>query len=151
MKSAPPPVNRILETSLYVDSLDRSAEFYRRVFGFEVMLRDERMCALTVPGRQVLLLFRRGGSTQPSETPFGVIPPHNASGSQHLCFSITHGTFAAWRDHLLALDIGIESELVQPHGGSSLYFRDPDGHSIEVGTSGLWAMIRSMGNQRLNC
>jgi catechol 2,3-dioxygenase-like lactoylglutathione lyase family enzyme len=47
--------------------------------------------------------------------------------------------FAAWRDHLLTLNIIIESELVQPHGGSSLYFRDPDGHSIEMGTSGLWA------------
>jgi catechol 2,3-dioxygenase-like lactoylglutathione lyase family enzyme len=122
-----------------VDSLDHSAEFYRRVFGFEVMLRDERMCALTVPGRQVLLLFRRGGSTQPSETPFGVIPPHDASGPQHLCFSITHDAFAEWRAHLQTLGIIIESELVQPHGGSSLYFRDPDGHSIEVGTSGLWA------------
>jgi catechol 2,3-dioxygenase-like lactoylglutathione lyase family enzyme len=138
MSSPPPAFNRILETSLYVASLDRSAEFYRRVFGLQVMLRDERMCALAVPGRQVLLLFRRGGSTQPSETPFGVIPPHDASGSQHLCFSITHARFAAWRDHLLALDVNIESELVQPRGGSSLYFRDPDGHSIEVGTAGLW-------------
>ena len=139
MNSRPPPFNRILESSLYVSSLERSAEFYRRVFDLEVMLRDERMCALAVPGRQVLLLFRHGGSTRPSETPFGVIPPHDANGSQHLCFSISHETFAAWRDHLLALNIIIESELVQPHGGSSLYFRDPDGHSIEVGTSGLWA------------
>jgi catechol 2,3-dioxygenase-like lactoylglutathione lyase family enzyme len=139
MNSCPPPFNRILESSLYVSSLERSVEFYRRVFDLEVMLRDERMCALAVPGRQVLLLFRRGGSTRPSETPFGVIPPHDANGSQHLCFSITHETFAAWRNHLLALNIIIESELVQPHGGSSLYFRDPDGHSIEVGTSGLWA------------
>jgi catechol 2,3-dioxygenase-like lactoylglutathione lyase family enzyme len=134
----PPPFNRILESSLYVGSLEHSAEFYRRVFGLEVMLRDERMCALALPGRQVLLLFRRGGSTQPSETPFGIIPPHDASGSQHLYFSITHETFVPWRNHLRSLDIIIDSELVQPHGGSSLYFRDPDGHSIEVGTAGLW-------------
>jgi catechol-2,3-dioxygenase len=139
MNSRPPTFDRILESSLYVSFLDRSAEFYRRVFGLEVMLRDERMCALAVPSRQVLLLFRRGGSTRPSETPFGVIPPHDASGSQHLCFSITHETFAAWRRHLLSLNISIESELIQPHGGSSLYFRDPDGHSIEVGMGGLWA------------
>ena len=31
----PPRVNGILETSLYVESPARSAEFYRRVFGFE--------------------------------------------------------------------------------------------------------------------
>jgi catechol 2,3-dioxygenase-like lactoylglutathione lyase family enzyme len=91
-----PPFNRILESSLYVTSLDRSTEFYRRVFSLEVMLRDERMCALAVPGRQ------------------------------------------EWRAHLQVLNIGIESELVWPHGGSSLYFRDPDGHSVEVGTAGLW-------------
>jgi catechol 2,3-dioxygenase-like lactoylglutathione lyase family enzyme len=139
MNSLPPPFNRILESALYVGSLDRSTDFYRQVFGLEVMLRDERMCALAVPGRQVLLLFRRGGSTQPSETPFGLIPPHDANGSQHLCFSITHDGFAEWRAHLQALGVSIESDLVQPYGGSSLYFRDPDGHSIEVGTSGLWA------------
>ena len=33
--SNPPHVNGILETSLYVESAARSAEFYRRVFGFE--------------------------------------------------------------------------------------------------------------------
>jgi catechol 2,3-dioxygenase-like lactoylglutathione lyase family enzyme len=64
---------------------------------------------------------------------------------------IAHETFAAWRHHLLTLDIGIESELVQPHGGSSLYFRDPNGHSIEVGTSGLWSNDLADGDQRLNC
>jgi catechol 2,3-dioxygenase-like lactoylglutathione lyase family enzyme len=122
-----------------VDSLEHSANFYFRVFGFKTMLRDERMCALAVPGGQVLLLFHRGGSIRPSETPFGTIPPHDAKGSQHLCFSITHEMFETWRAHLGALNIVVESELVQPHGGSSLYFRDPDGHSLEVGTSGLWA------------
>ncbi len=33
--SIPPRVNGILETSLYVESAARSAEFYQRVFGFE--------------------------------------------------------------------------------------------------------------------
>lgn len=33
--SNPPHVNGILECSLYVESAARSAEFYRRVFGFE--------------------------------------------------------------------------------------------------------------------
>ena len=33
--TVPPRVNGILETSLYVESPARSAEFYRRVFGFE--------------------------------------------------------------------------------------------------------------------
>jgi len=49
MNCIPPTVRRILESSLYVDSLEHSANFYFRVFGFKTMLRDERMCALAVP------------------------------------------------------------------------------------------------------
>ncbi len=133
-----PPVARILETSLYVADLTRSEEFYRLLFGFEVMLRDERMVALAVPGRQVLLLSRRGGSTRPSPTPYGDIPAHDGNGRQHLCFSITHGDVADWQAHLRERGVALESRLDWPKRATSLYFRDPDGHSIEVGTSGLW-------------
>lgn len=38
----PPRVNGILETSLYVESPARSAEFYRRVFGFEPLEPGEQ-------------------------------------------------------------------------------------------------------------
>ncbi len=133
-----PSVNRILETSLYVADLDRSEAFYRRVFGFEVLFRDERTCALAVPGRQVLLLFRRGASLQPSRTPFGAIPPHDGQGTLHLCFYVTHDGLVDWAAHLAQSAIAVETRLDWPRGGSSLYFRDPDGHSLEVGTSGLW-------------
>jgi catechol 2,3-dioxygenase-like lactoylglutathione lyase family enzyme len=133
-----PKVNRVLETSLYVADLDISQSFYERVFGFEAMLRDHRMCALAVPGRQALLLFRLGGSSRPSETPFGAIPPHGAQGQQHLCFAIDQADFDGWQSHLEGCGIAMESRLEWSTGGSSLYFRDPDGHSIEVGTPGLW-------------
>ncbi len=133
-----PKVNRVLETSLYVADLDASQAFYERVFCFEAMLRDHRMCALAVPGRQALLLFKLGGSVRPSETPYGTIPPHDGHGRQHLCFSIDRTDFDAWQAHLERLGMAIESRLEWATGGSSLYFRDPDDHSIEVGTPGLW-------------
>jgi len=134
----PPSVQRILETSLYVADLDRAQSFYERVFGFEVMLRDERMVGLAVPGRQVLLLFHRGASAEATPTPFGPIPPHDATGSQHLCFAIRHADVADWVSHLAAVGIEVESRLDWEKGATSLYFRDPDGHSLEVGTTGLW-------------
>ncbi len=56
--AAVPRTSGVLETSLYVADLDRSCEFYQRVFGFERFVHDGRMCALGVPGGQVLLLFR---------------------------------------------------------------------------------------------
>lgn len=134
----PPPIARVLETALYVGDLDVSETFYRQLFGFERLLRDERMCGLAVPGRQVLLLFRRGGSVEPSPTPFGLIPAHDAQGKQHLCFRIEHADVARWVEHLSARDVALESRLDWDKGATSLYFRDPDGHSLEVGTAGLW-------------
>ncbi len=133
-----PAVNRILETSLYVEELNRSITFYTRVFGFAVLFRDHRMCAMAVPDRQVLLLFFKGGSILPTETRAGIIPPHDSRGTQHLCFSIPDSALYIWQDHLKLLGIALESRLDWPRGGSSLYFRDPDDHSIEVATSGLW-------------
>ena len=135
-----PRVSRQLESSLYVADLERSAAFYKRVFGFEELLREDRMVGLAVPGGSVLLLFRRGGSVQPSEVPGGVIPPHGGQGSLHLCFAIPLAELEAWARHLTNLDIPLESRVVQSFGGTSLYFRDPDGHSLEVAVPGLWAI-----------
>jgi catechol-2,3-dioxygenase len=133
-----PRVTHVLETSLYVADLDRSQDFYQRVFGFPPFLRDERMCALGVPGAQVLLLFRRGGSAAPSHTPGGVIPAHDGEGHLHLCFAIPAGDLEAWARRLAALEIAIESRVDWPSGSVSLYFRDPDGHALEVATPRLW-------------
>jgi catechol 2,3-dioxygenase-like lactoylglutathione lyase family enzyme len=138
MQRATPRVSRILETSLYVRDLERSRIFYERVFGFSTMLHDERMCALEVPGEQVLLLFRHGMTDQPAPVPGGLIPPHHGRGALHLAFAIPMRELAAWDDHLSRQDVGLESRVDWPAGGVSLYFRDPDGHSLEVATPGLW-------------
>jgi catechol 2,3-dioxygenase-like lactoylglutathione lyase family enzyme len=130
-------VRRILETSLYVEDLERSAAFYAKVFGFTPLVRDGRMCAMAVPGQQVLLLFVKGRSAASNPSPAGLIPGHNGNGTQHLCFSISHDNLNAWTRHLMASDIEVETRLDWPQGASSLYFRDPDGHSIEVGTPRL--------------
>lgn len=136
---AVPRLDGVLETALYVADLDRSRAFYERVFGFEAMLADHRMVGMAVPGGQVLLLFRRGGSTQPSETPGGTIPPHDGAGILHVAFAIPLASLQDWERHLAAQGVPVESRVVQAHGGTSLYFRDPDGHSVEVAVPGLWA------------
>ncbi len=137
--TAVPRVTGQLESSLYVADLDRSRGFYQRVFGFELLLQEERMAALAVPGGSVLLLFRRGGSVEPSPMPGGVIPPHDGHGTLHLCFAVPLAELGAWERHLAALGIAVESRVVQSFGGTSLYFRDPDGHSLEMAGPGLWA------------
>jgi catechol 2,3-dioxygenase-like lactoylglutathione lyase family enzyme len=133
-----PRVSHQLETALYVAALDRAEAFYTRVFGFEPYLRDHRMAALGVPGGSVLLLFVQGGSVEPSQTPGGTIPAHDARGAQHLAFAVPPRALADWEKHLDAEGIAVESRVSWPTGSVSLYFRDPDGHSVEIATPALW-------------
>src|SRR5687767_3276953 len=86
-------VGGILETALPVADPARSAEFYRRVFGVGTLLENERLGALDVAAKSVLLLFRAGATGEPFETPGGVIPPHGGPphgglGRNHFAFAI---------------------------------------------------------------
>ncbi len=131
-------VGGILETALHVADPFRSAEFYRRLFGFDVLLESERLVALNVAGRNVLLLFREGATSEPFTVEGGVIPPHGGSGRLHLAFSIVAKDVEPWRRRLGSEAIAVESVVNWPEGGQSLYFRDPDGHLIELATPGIW-------------
>ncbi len=134
-----PHVNGILEAALYVEDLGRSAEFYSRVFGFEVIDGgSSRMRALHAGNRQVLLLFTRGGSAGGVKLPEGFIPGHDASGRQHIAFAIPADAVDSWRARLAELGVPVESQVRWPRGGTSLYLRDPDGHSVELVTPGCW-------------
>ena len=135
-----PPLTGVLETALYVADLDRAAAFYARLLGAEVLLADHRMRAMSVAGRQVLLLFLVGASGRGSPVPGGFIPPHDGRGQLHLAFAIPADSLGAWEARLAALGIAIESRVHAPRGGTSLYFRDPDGHLVELATPGLWTI-----------
>ena len=133
-----PEVSGVLETALYVEDLPRAARFYEDLFGFRRLEGDERFCAFSVADREVLLLFKRGASTQPIRIPGGVIPPHDGNGDLHLAFSIPATELEPWEKRLEARGIAIESKICWPSGGYSLYFRDPDRHLIELVTPGCW-------------
>lgn len=139
MKTSPPALEGIVETILYVDDLPRAVAFYRDVLGQEPMTGDgARIQSFKVGGRQVLLLFRRGATLEPTAVPGGVIPPHDGSGPHHIGFAVTHDTYEPWRKFLEEKGVAIESETHWPRGGRSFYFRDPDGHLLEMITPGIW-------------
>ncbi len=85
-----------------------------------------------------LLLFRRRASLETTRMPGGTIPPHDGSGPLHVAFGIASAELAAWEARLRAHDIAIEGRTDWPRGGQSIYFRDPDGHLLELATPGLW-------------
>lgn len=130
-----PAIDGVLETALYVDDLDRSARFYRDVFGFEEVAAGDRLRALGVAGRSLLLLFRRGAS---ADLEFGA---HDAHGPQHLAFAIPADELDAWVAWLRERGVPIEHERTWERGGRSLYFRDPDQHLLEVATPGVWPRV----------
>jgi catechol 2,3-dioxygenase-like lactoylglutathione lyase family enzyme len=136
-----PQVHGILETALYVADLARSEAFYQGLFGLPELARDERFCALGVAGRQVLLLFLQGGTLAPIELPGGTIGPHDARGQIHLAFAVAAEDLAGWREKLARHGVAVESEVRWPPGGTSVYFRDPDGHLVELATPGIWPGI----------
>ncbi len=134
-----PTIHGLLETALYVTDLPGAAGFYRRLFGFGTLLESERLIALDVVGRNVLLLFKAGSTEAAFETPGGVIPGHSGSGTTHLAFSVGADEVAPWQQRLESDGVAIESTVTWPGGAKSLYFRDFDNHLVELITPGFWS------------
>lgn len=133
-----PKLDRVLETALYVDDLDRAAAFYADVLGLASLYEDQRLRAFAV-GNSVLLLFRRGASLETIKLPGGTIPPHDGSGPLHVAFAVAADELARWEARLGERGIPVEGRTDWSRGGKSVYFRDPDGHLLELATPGLWA------------
>ncbi len=133
-----PRVRRVFETALYVDDLNRAAEFYERVVGLRTLASDTRLIAMDAGEGTMLLLFHRGATSSGAPAPGGGIPPHDGRGPIHFALAVDTADLGTWRRHLGAEGIEIESEVTWSRGGTSLYFRDPDGHSVELATPGVW-------------
>lgn len=133
----PSMITRILETALYCADLAETADFYQRLLGVTPMLSGDRLVALDAGHGTVLLLFQRGNSGA-LETPGGLVPGHDGSGPVHIAFAIERANLAVWESRLAHLGIDIESRVQWEGGGTSLYFRDPEGRSVELATPGIW-------------
>lgn len=128
-----PKTEGILESSLYVADVPRAARFYGKIFGFPVIGDfGERGCALQAGDRQVLLLFRKGGSR-------AMQSPHDGDGELHLAFAIAAAELPAWENRLRENEIAVEEKRTWERGGRSIYFRDPDRHLLEIATPGVWS------------
>ena len=138
MACTAPPLAGVLETSLYVADMVRARRFYEVALGLVPMFADERLTAYPVGPRSALLLFLRGSTAATVDLPGGRIPGHGGSGALHCTLAIAAADLPAWEARLGAAAIPIEARMDWPQGCISLYFRDPDGHLLELTTPGLW-------------
>jgi catechol 2,3-dioxygenase-like lactoylglutathione lyase family enzyme len=129
---------RILETAIYSDDAAGTAQFYQRLLALPPILQSERLVALDAGEGTVLLVFQKGQTTNGLVTPEGLVPGHDGSGPVHLAFAIDTADIHAWESRLQTLGVAIESRVTWESGGSSIYFRDPEGRSVELATPGTW-------------
>jgi catechol 2,3-dioxygenase-like lactoylglutathione lyase family enzyme len=126
----------IIETCLYVEDLAAARLFYRRVLDLQEYSAVSDRHVFFRCGRGMLLLFN------PEKTRIlgGSVPAHGAIGAGHAAFAIADEHLAKWRDQLEREECPIEMEVEWPGGGRSLYFRDPDGNSLELTTPATWGL-----------
>lgn len=127
------PIDRVLETILYVDDLAAAEAFYRDTLGFELYSRKDDLFAFFKLGEAMLLLF------EPKAAMAGrSVPAHGAHGPGHACFAMNEADLDRWKDHLTEQGVEIEQEVTWPTGHRSFYFRDPAGNSLELATPKIW-------------
>ncbi|HLV94865.1 MAG TPA: VOC family protein [Candidatus Acidoferrales bacterium] len=135
-----PRVQAVLETSLYVTDLHRAIGFYVNVLGLRLIpdgyFEGGRGAALQVGnGPSVLLLFRPEITRRE-----GPLPAHGTTGAGHVAFRIGLHDLPAWREQLRQHGVAIEQEVAFGNSPPSIYFRDPDGNSLELAVADIWGL-----------
>ncbi len=136
-----PKLDGILETCIHTEDMERAKAFYEGVLELKPIYSDNRLSAYSVAGRDVLLVFRKGATGESTIMPGGgVIPGHGGDGALHVAFAISKDELPKWEKRLASQGVAIEGAHTWTRGGGSIYFRDPDGHLLELATPGLWSV-----------
>jgi len=131
----------ILETVLYARDLAAVEAFYRDILCMEPFSRLDGRQLFYRCGNQVLLVFNPDATAIPPNEDALPVPPHGAIGEGHVCFRASAKDLDAWRAHLEAEGIAIESDFIWPaSGGRSIYFRDPAGNCLEFAEPRIWGL-----------
>jgi catechol 2,3-dioxygenase-like lactoylglutathione lyase family enzyme len=123
----------IKETCIYVKDLDKTQEFYHEKLGLKVKGRIEGHHVFFEAGRSLLLCF----IADKARNTHG-LPSHGAEGCIHFAFEIDPADYIETKLGVLQKGISIEHEQEWAHNLRSFYFRDPDGHLVEIIQSGIW-------------
>ncbi|QHT68329.1 glyoxalase [Rhodocytophaga rosea] len=126
-------VLKIKETCLYVSDLQKSEDFYHGKLGFPIIGKVEGRHIFFRAGSSVLLCFIAEKTRQDTN-----LPPHYGSGHLHLAFEVSPQEYQLWKEKIQQAGITIEHEQAWKDDLHSFYFRDPDGHLLEIVPTGIW-------------
>ena len=123
-------IHGLTHVAIQVAHLDRSLGFYQRLFGSEVVYRDEKTIELRTPGRRDALTLELGDGPEPGAAG-GVGTPQG--GVLHFGFRLL---MPASPDEI-AIAVTQAGGIVEDRGEFVLgepyvFARDPDGYLIEV-------------------
>jgi catechol 2,3-dioxygenase-like lactoylglutathione lyase family enzyme len=124
---------QIKETCLYVKNLRKTMSFYQDALGLEMISYVKDSHIFFRVGHSVLLCFLEKQVREQD-----VRPPHFASGVIHLAFEAPEGEYEHLRKEIVDQDIEIIHDHLWEKGHRSFYFKDPDGHLLEVVEPGMW-------------
>jgi len=84
-------------------------------------------------GTSVLLFFN------PRNSKTKISPPgHYATGKQHIAFEIPYRSYDVYKKKILDRGISIIDEVSWGKKFKSFYFKDPNGHILEIVPKGMW-------------
>jgi len=120
-------VSKFLHTRMRVNDLERTLEFYQRVFGFEVTRRHEsprgsKLAFLAVPNsdEEIEITYFPGSG-----------PVKVQEDLMHLAFEVE--SMKAFQEHLDQIGVPLSDGPTQSSSGSVFAFVDaPEGYEIEV-------------------
>ncbi len=123
---------KIKETSLYVEDLERTVSFYKATLGLEVISKVEGRHIFFKAGSSVLLCFIADTTRKDNKI------PHFGKGEMHVAFEVAKEDYETAKSWIQSKGIAIEHEQQWSDDFFSFYFRDPDGHSLEIVPAGMW-------------
>jgi len=114
------PIIGVYEVAIRVKNLVRAESFYKDILGLEEGLRDER---------RNWLFLRAGGDA-------GMVVLQEDKGdwpSQHFAFAVKESDIKRAADMLKEKGVSVSEPVYHDWmKGTSVYFDDPDGHSLEL-------------------
>ena len=124
--------------ALSVTDVERSAKWYIEVLGFERRYQDvwKGIPVFIGKGTTAIALFRAEGSEHPVGDSHRAQPgAHTGPRMLHLAFRASGEAFKAAQQELQSH--GIPFQFEDHEISHSIYFRDPDGHNLEITTYDL--------------